>query len=526
VVKWENMGYFNNSQEGSIDELFIGRKVLFASPPAGGLTWSSVGAILDDLLPAIERNARDARYLNRFYRGDQPVLYRRKSVRPEINNKIVENRAFEVVEFKKGYEFAYPLKYTNAGLREGAEVEVLNAYARLDGKGTKDGWLGEAMFTYGQGFVICLPKKLPGIDDAPYYTDVLPPWRAFVVYSQEVGNPVLLAGTRSLNTRLKPSGSGHKEEYWVYDAYTDNRHFRWELPSSVSGGGQYFEVTQPEERANTLGIPIIEYPLNRSRLGYVEMCLHIYNAINTTDSDRVNSIEQFIQALLVLFNCKLPVEVDPDTGKEVEVIPRTGDALVLRGVSGEKPDVKYLCEQLDQSHAQLTKEDLLSAIYEITGVPDRKTRGNGGGDTGAAVVLRDGWGDAEARAKATETERRRSEFEYLKIVLKICRAMKDSEIGDLTLRDIDLSFTRNRNNNMQTKAQVLEILLRIGVNPEDAYEYCEMFPDPVAVWSKSEAYQEEQAKKQEEKEKKEGETVTAIVESDPDGQPPIPNEVT
>ena len=40
-------------------------------------------------------------YLYWYRRGDQPVLSRTKTVRPEINNKVVENHASEIVDVQK-----------------------------------------------------------------------------------------------------------------------------------------------------------------------------------------------------------------------------------------------------------------------------------------------------------------------------------------------------------------------------------------------------------------------------------------
>lgn len=130
---------------------------------------------------------------------------------------------------------------------------------------------------------------------------------------------------------------------------------------------------------------------------------------------------------------------------------------------------------------------MLNAIYEICGIPSRQNRNSGGGDTGQAVVLRNGWGAAEARAKSTEKLFKRSEMDFLRLVLRVCRDKPAAakEIGDLTLRDVGINFTRNRSDAMQTKAQTLEILLRCGINPEDAIEFSEMFNDPSAVYKKS-----------------------------------------
>ena len=97
------------------------------------------------------QNSKQIDRLYRFYRGEQDVLNRVKVVRPEINNPVVENRAFEVVEFKKGYEFSHPIQYTNAGQNDLAPIDVLNAYARLDAKESKDLELAEWEYVAGHG---------------------------------------------------------------------------------------------------------------------------------------------------------------------------------------------------------------------------------------------------------------------------------------------------------------------------------------------------------------------------------------
>jgi hypothetical protein len=111
------------------------------------------------------------------------------------------------------------------------------------------------------------------------------------------------------------------------------------------------------------------------------------------------------------------------------------------------------------------------------------------------VVLRNGWGAAEARAMSTEKLFKKSEYEYLKIVLQICRNREGVDIGDMTLHDIGIAFTRTRSDAMQSKAQVLQMLLEVGVNPEDAYEACEIFSDSLAVWNKSRQWQENELSK-------------------------------
>ena len=52
---------------------------------------------LERALPIHNQNRREIDYLYHYVSGDQPILYRQKDVRPEINNKIVENHSEDAV---------------------------------------------------------------------------------------------------------------------------------------------------------------------------------------------------------------------------------------------------------------------------------------------------------------------------------------------------------------------------------------------------------------------------------------------
>ena len=456
-----------------------GRCVLYAESPKI-LDSSSIGSILNDVLPKHRANAGEIQKLHDFVRGKQPVIGRKKEIRPEIKNTVLENRAFEVVQFKLGYEFSSPVTYTNAGKKDTAPIDTLNTYSRIDGKDAKDLSLAEWFYTSGNAYRICLPNVISTVDEAPYFTSVLDPREAFIVYSNGIGHEPLFAGTFVEQEKDKSTG---KDRYKC-GVYTNNRYYEWTVESADTD----LTTVVPTEKNNGLGqIPIVEYVLNENRIGYVELCYWLFNAINTIGSNRVDALEQFVQSYLVFVNCT--IEKDKDGNY---IVPKAGDAIMVSNQAGNA-DVKFIVSQLDQDQVQVTKDDLLRSIYEICGVPDRQNRNQGGGDTGQAVVLRNGWGAAEARAMSTEKLFKKSEHDYLKIVLKICRDTQNVDIGDLVLPDIGIAFTRNHSDNLQVKAQSLKMLLDAGVNPEDAYEISELFNDSVAVWNKSKDWQDKNA---------------------------------
>lgn len=88
-----------------------GRNRIYSSYEPDEIDAVAVARILADAIPVHLNNAQDIDYLHNYTKGIQPVLDRTKEVRPEINNKIVENHAYEIVEFKTGYCFGSPVTY-------------------------------------------------------------------------------------------------------------------------------------------------------------------------------------------------------------------------------------------------------------------------------------------------------------------------------------------------------------------------------------------------------------------------------
>ena len=156
--------------------------------------------------------------------------------------------------------------------------------------------------------------------------------------------------------------------------------------------------------------------------------------------------------------------------------------------------VYRIASELNQTNTQTIVDDLEDAYLTICGMPNRNG-GSSTSDTGQAVIYRDGWSSAESRAKDTEKTWERSEREFLRLVLYICR-----ETGDLGLQlsDIKPEFTRKNLSNIQSKAQVLaEMLNNSKIHPKLAFQYSGLFSDPEEAYRISSQYAEEQQRKME-----------------------------
>lgn len=121
----------------------FGRKKILCDEPS--ITAANVASVLADALSVHQQNRVEVDYLYRYYKGEQPILRRTKEIRPEICNRVVENRANEIVSFKTGYLCGEPLQYVSRGSTEDVSdgISKLNDMMLLCGKAAKDKELAE-----------------------------------------------------------------------------------------------------------------------------------------------------------------------------------------------------------------------------------------------------------------------------------------------------------------------------------------------------------------------------------------------
>jgi SPP1 family phage portal protein len=445
-----------------------GRRPILTDVPE--ITDANVVDVIEKAMGNHEMNRADIQYLWDYYRGKQPILYRTKAVRPEICNKIVENRANEIVSFKVGYLCGEPIQYIGRSGEESVSkgIAQLNEMMFSENKATQDKEVVEWQMIAGTAFRLVLPDDMVDEDDAPFEMFTLDPRDSFVIYSVEVGKKSMLG------VKYYTDDQGGK----IFSVYSDKKY--WKIKD-----GKIIE-----SKAHALNtIPIFEYPANNARLGAFEIVLHLLDELNNIASNRMDGIEQFVQAFIKFINCDI-------TEEEYKKFLELG-AIKVKSHEGMSADVDMVSNELNQGQTQVTKDDVYQAILTICGIPNRNG-GSSTSDTGSAVLLRDGWSLAEARAKDSELMFKKSEQNMLKLILKICRDSEGTptEVSNLRLKDISLKFTRRNYEAIQSKSQVLvSMLQQPKIHPRLAFESSGLFIDPESAYSLSMKYYEEQMEK-------------------------------
>lgn len=443
----------------------FGRKVLYASYKQEELTDDTIKEIINKVFPIHLFNWQDICYLEDIYKGNQPILFKTKKVRESINNIVVENYAYFMTEFKKGYIFGKPLKYVQIGETTNEEISELNKFMTRLRKHSKDTQLAESLYVNGIAHLLILPTKKNNAK-VPFEIDVLDSKRTFVVYESDTGNKPLLAVTYY---PVKRDG----KKIFKGSIYTENYYYEFEF------GGSSIEKLE-NKTPHILGqIPIIEYKLNKSRLGIVEITLSMQHALNKIASSDMDGIEQFIQSLVVFVNN----DVDAETFKELMEL----GAVKIKSDSNLPADVKLLVNDLDHSNTDIYYQRTLSNMLNIVGVPIPSTK-TSGGDTGEARELGDGWTMADLRADQDELMFKNSELTMLEIALDICKKDPKCSINDLDVEEVEIQFERNKSNNLLVKTQSLQNLRASQVSPKSALSVVGLWSDPNAVAEESQKF--------------------------------------
>lgn len=427
------------------------------------ITAENVVDVLTKALRTHAQNNSDIQYLWDYYRGKTPILNKTKEVRETINHKICVNRANEIVTFKLGYGFGEPIQYIRRGQDEGLtdDINALNEFMFQENKQAEDNELAQWLYVAGLG----MRMALPGSDkDEPFKIYTLDPRYSFVVRYNGLGEPVVM-GVKYITKEDTTS---------VYSVYTADRYFEIENSKIVK--------SEPHVLG---GVPIFEYPANAERMGAFEVVLPLLDAINETESNRLDDVVQYVNSFLAL----LGGSIDEETAKKLDEYKML---CLPEGV-----DAKYLSVAMQQNDTQVLADSLYETVLTICGLPNRNG-GSSTSDTGSAVIMRDGWESAEAQMKSVENEWKRSEKQVLKMILRI---LKDMVGTKLTVRDVEIKFSRRNYDNLQTKSQVLTTMLsNPKIHPELAFTHCGLFLDPESAYLQSKQWWEAQEKAAKEQE--------------------------
>ena len=460
-------GNENNTENKGYGRALFGRRVLYTDVTE--ITADNVASVVQNVFPDHVANVEEINYLYNYYKGKQPILERVKKVREEINSKVVTNYANEIVSFKVGYLLNSPFQYV-ALTDKNDEVNILNSYMYQVGKQAQDQEVIEWNHICGTAYRYVEANEPSEVEkgDSPFDLYTLDPRTTAIIYSSTFKKKRMAAITYTISSETNTVRN--------FVVYTKKKIFTFEEDTEKK------TVSGLVEKDNPLGeIPVFEYPANNARLGAFEIVLPLLDAINRINSNDVDAGDTQIQSFLKFINCDLD-------GDALENLAAYG-AIKIKSIDGAPADVDTVKTDYSYDGANITKQDIHNAILTICGMP---VMGNGSSISAnnGAILIQNGWSQAEARAKSSETMFKGSERTMLELVFKICRTISKDNVN-LRISDVDCKSTRTNYENVQVKAQVLcEMLNTPRVHPKLAFEACGLFSDPENAYLISEEHYE------------------------------------
>ena len=428
-----------------------GRKIAYTDVET--ITDENIVKVIGNCIGAFYYNKTVIEYLWNYYKGDQPVLYRTKVSNEDICNSIVENHSYEIVQFKVGQTYGEPIQFVSRKEDDATNkaVDTLNDYMENANKQEKDIKAGEWQSATGTSFKAAQFSN----GDIPFRIVAPTPMNTFVIYNRGTEEPIL-----SVQELKDENGKSYKQ------CYTDTHECKIVNSQVVDWKLHAFG-----------GNPIVEFPNNHERLSDIEIVISMLDAINNMQSNRMDGIEQFIQSWIKFVNC----DIDEEQFEKMKM----SHALVVKSINKDnKSDVDVMDRELNQTQAQVAKEDVWDNALSILAIPNKQ--GNTGGDTQGAVELRNGWDFSKTRAKLKDPIVKSCEKRLAKVVLNIIR-IKDHDLG-ISVRDFDVQINHSPQDNMYTKAQTLQLLLQSGIHPLIAVRTVGLWGDSEKTYLQSKPY--------------------------------------
>ena len=476
--------------------------------------------ILDILKNSIEihkKNKAESIYLLNYLYGDQDIKEKVKLTRTDINNKSVENWAWDIKESKQAFLLGKPIQYAPLNNISNEEISALNNYINYENKDQLDQELYEDVFATGRGYRYVSGSPMTEDDETPFNIRNLDVTNTEVVYSSSINHEQLLSFYETSKIRIVQEVNpltGKKEpqqkEYNEYTVYTRNT--RYKIDDKT--GALRVVDTKPIIVNKHL---IHEVYLNKKRMSWLEIGKDILNDINNVENLDLDDIQGFVNAIMVFTNAEV-------NETSMEGIKKFG-AVSIKSTDQKKASVELLQSRLKSLDTQIFYLRKLQALHSILSVPLATNNSEiSNAETGKASLTGQGFTSASVRVENEEKSFKKFDREVLKVILKICKLSKNSGIKNLKVSDIDIKFSRDLSDNLLVKTQALNNLMTANIPPEIANAVIGLFSDPVAVtklqeeWMKQKAEVENQLKNAQNKNQEQNNKIQDTIELENQGQ--------
>lgn len=439
---------------------------------------------LPQCIAQLEQNARKIRFFKEFVDGTHQNIdsyeYDDKSS-GKARNKIKENHAYEIVQFKEGFLLGDKKQFANKENVNNDDMTYLDKFLSDVNYYTKDLELRHNIYATGIGTSFIMPRgdiftdigegedRRVAYDNTEYDVNVNSPFiyetvnseENAVVYSSCIGESGLkdlfcfnVANVFDVNT---------KKTEQVITVYKREKIYEYKKVNGL------FELREIADNRIYGKLPMTEHALNNTRISPIEVVFDLLNGINKILSNEVNSLEDKVNQLLVFTNCDIE-QTDIDT------LYKNGIVCLPPALGGSvNPSVDTITNNVLYSETNVLMERVLTRTFDIVGVPLASAAVSSGNNE--AAYLGGGWTNASTIINRDILYFEQADREELRKIIKICKLNPDNPINEINANEIDIKYNVNQSNNLLVKTQSMQNLYDMGMPLLDILKAIPLFGD-------------------------------------------------
>lgn len=445
-----------------------------------GYGWDIIKKYLPSILSTHKKNAEKIEYLYNYKLGVQDILkkQRKHKVDSDNNNIEIENHAARQVEFKVGFVCGEPRDYTHKSDSNSDDLLFLMRYFSDCDFFAKDADLKDWIYTCGIGVTKTTPRtdiiitedkglfakrkvtryktEEEGFNvefESPFKFNVKDPRCNFVVYSSGDDNEDLL---NISYVDIDISTENDNEPKIVKQLLIETR-YAWFKFNADSGFNKFYWGAEDKveiEPKEFNYLPLIEFCVDKDRIGIVEKNRSSFNTINLFRSNVNDMVVDNANSILVFKN----VDVDSET---IQDMIAAGAVVIKDGQNGASTAIAgfdNVTIEIPFDKMATYVEQVMENAYDIAGVPLASGSVTSGGDTGEARAKGNGWDNAIVIANKETTKLKEYDNKQLKLILLICKRVPKCKLNELYASQVDINYHFERNYNVQAKAQSMKYL--------------------------------------------------------------------
>lgn len=422
--------------------------------------------IIKETISLHQTNIPYMQRLINYYYNNTNIQNKTKTLQPDINNKVTIGYPSIASITKNSYTLSNPPKFVSRNTDKQEMVKSLNDCFDDDNYHSKTMKMAFYSSMTGLGYKYIRPANEEEHSNGKFFVTKgdISPLNTYCVYTNDINQEKICAIQFYDKSILNKNYNKTKKFYYVWTKY----HY-FEFVADYKDKSGYSLASEPYALLYNR-IPIVENERTQDRLGDYELALDLIDGINALASSRIDNVEQNTDNIILLRD----IDVESDGAIEkILLYVRQGliafKSIPTTDLNVPQPDIDVLNTPLNQAEVQTLQDFLSNKLEEVLHIPNRDTRGGGGGDTGSAVESRNGFRSLENIAGLITTSLLESENETLDVILAISKNYTDCPFKDLKPKDIEIKPMRNKVENLSTATTAFATMINAGVNRVTAY---------------------------------------------------------